>query len=366
MTASITEDKIDRIIGKVCEILLNVTPEDVTILSHPDHDGLTATVLFNTYFIKHYGTECKKVLRPTKEMPYYVIFHKLLREKPKILLILDALVGKHKDSIRKLVEEGTVVINMDHHDIVNIEHSNYINVNPHVWGIEYLNTSSLAWQVLRKIDEDYFDERSWLAGIGSVQDYCYRDNTSLFKTMYELGLSNISSYEDIFDSELMKCAKMINAACRDVGYEYVYSKTLNASISDSFKTLLKDDKMLNSYSRYMKELTTIYDRFRKTSHEYSEMNLIAYRHNERARTSLIAEICEMDRRPLIYFGYYEGMLGFSSLFLDYDVRKLARLFNGGGPHPKIAGGKTKKSFNEIIDSISEYLHPKQRLLRDFY
>ena len=96
------------------------------------------------------------------------------------------------------------------------------------------------------------------------------------------------------------------------------------------------------------------------------MNLIAYKHPKRARTSLIAEICEIDKRPLIYFGYYEGLLGFASLFYNYDVRELAGLFNGSGPHPKIAGGKTKKSFDNVINLISEHFHFKQRSLEDFY
>jgi len=94
--------------------------------------------------------------------------------------------------------------------------------------------------------------------------------------------------------------------------------------------------------------------------------VIAYKHYEKARTSLIAEICELDRKPLIYFGYYDGLLGFCSLFYDFDVRKLARLFNGSGPHPKIAGGKTRKSFEEVINLISQHFHPRQKFIVDFY
>ncbi len=352
-------------IKRVSRIIEEVNPYDVVILSHPDHDGLTATVLFETYFTKYHGTKSRKVLYPSKDLPYRFIFRRLINERPKILLILDALVEKYKNFITRLVERGTIVINMDHHDIVDISHNNYFDLNPHKWQLEYVNTSSLAWQVLREIDRDYFDERCWLAGIGSVQDLCYYDNKLLFKTMYKRGLSNISSYEDLFDSDLMRCAKMINATCHKVGPDYVYSKLLDASISNSFKILLEDDKMVNSYNVYVKELKKIHEYFSNNHREYPDMNLIAYKHPKRARTSLIAEICEIDKRPSIYFGYYEGLLGFASLFYDFDVRELARLFNGSGPHPKIAGGKTKKSFDEVINLISEHFHPKQKSLDDF-
>ena len=352
-----------KIVSKIIE---KTVPNDVVILSHPDHDGLSATILFETYFIKHRGAKSRTVLHPTKEMPYHFIFHRLINERPKILLILDALIGKYKKSIMKLVEGGTIVINMDHHDLVDISHNNFFNLNPHKWQLDYLNTSSLAWQVLREIDRDYFDERAWLAGIGSVQDLCYYDNKFLFKTMNERGFSNILSYEDLFDSELMRCAKMINAASHNLGYDYVYSKILDASISNSIRTLLEDSRLISSYNTHIKELEELYDYFKKNHREYPDMNLIAYKHHERARTSLIAEICELDRKPSIYFGYYDGLLGFTSLFCNYDVRELGRLFNGGGPHPKIAGGRTKKSFNEVINLISEYFHPKQRSLGDFY
>ena len=70
-------------IRRVSKVVENIHPDDLVILSHPDHDGLTATVLFNAYFIKQYGSE-SRILYPTKERPYRFIFHKLIDERPPI------------------------------------------------------------------------------------------------------------------------------------------------------------------------------------------------------------------------------------------------------------------------------------------
>ena len=73
-------------IKRVSRIIEEVNPYDVVILSHPDHDGLTATVLFETYFTKYHGTKSRKVLYPSKDLPYRFIFRRLINERPKIIL----------------------------------------------------------------------------------------------------------------------------------------------------------------------------------------------------------------------------------------------------------------------------------------
>ncbi|MFH7880872.1 MAG: hypothetical protein QXI09_02595 [Candidatus Aenigmatarchaeota archaeon] len=43
------------------------------------------------------------------------------------------------------------------------------------------------------------------------------------------------------------------------------------------------------------------------------------------------------------------------MFIEYDVRPLARLFGSSGPNPRAAGAKTKDSYNVVIQKMLEYL-----------
>ena len=70
---------------------------------------------------------------------------------------------------------------------------------------------------------------------------------------------------------------------------------------------------------------------------------------------MISDICEIEREDAIYIGYSNGLLGFRSLFYPYDVWKLARLFRGGGPHPRVGGAQTNMSLDNIIKEIIHYL-----------
>lgn len=352
-----------KIIKNVCNLLDEVNPKDTIILHHADHDGFTSSALLNIYFYRKFGQKAK-IIYPSENNPYFKLFQEILNVKPKYLFIVDALVAKHKTALEKILQ-NTLVVNMDHHDIVEIQNKNYIELNPHKFGIEYMNSSGLCWLMLRKIDKDYFDRLCWLAGIGAVQDYCIEDNELLFQTLEKFGFINTMNFEKLIDSELMRIAKMINATIRAGQVEYAYQKIFDAGLENRIDILKTDRVLVENYKIQEKNLEKICNKFKKMKKVFDKLVFFNLEGNPIQYISYIAEI---DRDKKIYVGYSKGLLGFRSLFYNYDVRRLGKLFNGGGPHPRVAGGKTTKSFDETIKIIIEYINSEksQKSLNDFY
>ena len=46
-----------------------------------------------------------------------------------------------------------------------------------------MNSSGLVWLIAKKLNERFFRERSWVAGIGAIQDYCIEDNKELMEEL---------------------------------------------------------------------------------------------------------------------------------------------------------------------------------------
>jgi len=334
-------------------VISTMKPEDLIILSHADHDGFTSTALIDCYFYKKFQQRIKK-FHPSKETPYTKIFNEILKIKPKYLFLVDVVVSKYKNFLEKILQNNTVIVNLDHHDNIEISSENYINFNPHRFGLEFMNSSGLCWTFLKEIDED-FESLCWLAGIGAIQDYCIEDNKELFKTLKDYGYIDSLTLEYLIDSELMKIAKMINASIRAGYKDYVYQKIFDACLNNKIEILENDTIIIENYEAQERKINLIYERFKKEKITHNNLNFFDLKDSP---ISYISYIAERDKERKIYVGYSNGLIGFRSLFYEFDVRKLAKLFNGSGPHPKVADGKTKKSFEEVVKIVSNYFSQK--------
>ena len=353
---------MEETMDSVSAVVQDLDPTSTIILSHADHDGFTSSVLFNLYFNEKYSCRAD-IAYPSPDRRYHEIFSDMIRVQPKCLLILDALVSRYKKLLEKLAET-TIIVNMDHHDVLEISHRNYINLNPHSWGLEYLNSSGLSWMLLRNIDKSFFDERCWLAAVGAVQDYCIEDNQALFNECFKRKIVTSSSLEQLLDSRLMRIAKSINAAIRNGGPEHVYDLIFKSGLENSLDVIEANGFLKQSYNKYLIRLNQLYKTFEEKKITTTDLTFFDLRGES---ISYISDICERERNGKIYVGYSEGLLAFRSLFFDYDVRELAKPFGGGGAHPKVAGARTKKSFRKVVSQVSENLRAarEQTTLNDF-
>jgi len=82
------------------EFLERAEPNEIVILSHADHDGLTSDCLIDLIYYDSYKSFIKR-FHPSKEFGYSAILHKILSLKPKYFLIIDALVKPYEKIIKK-------------------------------------------------------------------------------------------------------------------------------------------------------------------------------------------------------------------------------------------------------------------------
>ncbi|MEM4461087.1 MAG: hypothetical protein QXY70_03045 [Nanopusillaceae archaeon] len=334
--------------------LYNVYPENCIIVSHADHDGFSSSVLLNSFFMKKYK-RIARTLYPTKLNNYRKILSEVKSIKPHFLILVDSPLNQYKDILEDILNH-TCVLNFDHHDILNIKHPNYHNFNPHIWGMDFLNSSGLIWKILREIEPLFFEERSWVGGIGAIQDYCIEDNYEMFKIIKGSGLIESLELKSMVDSKLMSLAKLIRASIARINPQYVYNSLLNACMINNFQILYNDDKLQKAYTDFQREFITASKYFKTRANIFVQNKIKLKFYDMKAfNITLISDLCEKEKEEAVYIAYKNGRLSLRALFIKYDVRPLARLFGGSGPNPRAAGAKTKDSYNVVIQKMLEYL-----------
>jgi len=335
------------------EILEKTEPNEIIVLSHADHDGLTSDCLIDLLYYDSYKSFIKR-FHPSKEFGYSAILYKVLSLKPKYFLIIDALVKPYEKIIKKILDQGGIVINLDHHDLLSIKDENYLDLNPHNWNLEYMNSSGLVWLIAKKFNERFFRERSWVAGIGAIQDYCIEDNKELMEELRKRGYIEEVNLVSALNSKLLQIAKVINSSYFSTNT--IYQMLFQAAYINNPEKLITDRRFIKALEIYRSKLNKIYEEIKKEEKIIwvGDIKLKIYDLKGKP-IQLISDICEIEKEDAIYIGYSNGLLGFRSLFYPYDVRKLARLFEGGGPHPRVGGAQTNKSLDNIIKEIIHYL-----------
>jgi len=335
------------------EILEKAEPNEIVVLSHADHDGLTSDCLIDLLYYDSYKSFIRR-FHPSKEFGYSAILYKVLSLKPKYFLIIDALVKPYEKIIEKILAQGSIVINLDHHDLLSIKDENYLDLNPHNWNLEYMNSSGLIWLIVKKFNERFFRERSWVAGIGAIQDYCIEDNKELMEELKKRGYIEEINLASALNSKLIQIAKVINSSYFSINT--IYQMLFQAAYINDPEKLITDRRFIKALEIYRSKLNNVYEEIKKEEKiiQVGDIKLKIYDLKGKP-IQLISDICEIEKEDAIYIGYSNGLLSFRSLFYPYDVRKLARLFGGGGPHPRVGGAQTNKSLDDIIKEIIHYL-----------
>jgi len=156
------------------------------------------------------------------------------------------------------------------------------------------------------------------------------------------------------NSKLIQIAKVINSSYFSINT--IYQMLFQAAYINNPEKLITDRRFIKALEIYRSKLNKIYEEIKKEEKIIwvGDIKLKIYDLKGKP-IQLISDICEIEKEDAIYIGYSNGLLGFRSLFYPYDVRKLARLFEGGGPHPRVGGAQTNKSLDNIIKEIIHYL-----------
>lgn len=350
---------------KAKELIRSCEPEKSLILSHADHDGYTADALLNSYFKENAG-KAVEIRSPGRKQPYHIILSNIKKENPEYLFIVDCLIGKFTGILSEIADSGTKIINLDHHDPLDIEHDNFLSLNPHLRGKSYVNSSGLVWNLLRDLDQDYFDGRAWLAGIGAACDYCFHDQKELFRLARNQGFIEGVSFSDIFSSKLLRGAKTILSGVEKHGREEVYEIIEWASLENEPESIFESNLLKKAYSKHQDKVDRLYKKFKSDARHLEDVNLVTF-DLKGERIGFISDICEREKEEVIYMGYSGGQIGFRAPFAEENVKELAEKLGGGGPHPKVGGAKLNKPFKEAVSEVKSKLKciKEQRDLTSF-
>jgi oligoribonuclease NrnB/cAMP/cGMP phosphodiesterase (DHH superfamily) len=320
------------------------------ILSHADHDGVSSSVLFNSFMqIKH--GNFANTLFPKAKLNILSIFAKIEEVKPRLLVIMDFPLNKFTRNLEKILNH-TTILNFDHHDVIKIRRENYIDLNPHKWNIEFLNSSGLVWKALHRLEPRYFAQRAWVGGVGAAQDYCLEGNREMFEFIREANLLDDFTLTSLLNSRIMILAKVVRASIRKLGVQFVYDHFLKACIDNDFYSLLNHPKMRSAYDEYRKQFLSVYKTVASKSSTFVRCGVtLKFYVLDRENINMISDICELEKERAVYIAYGKGKVSFRSLFTDYDVRQLAKCFGGGGANPRAAGARTKLNYTEFIQRV---------------
>lgn len=304
------------------------------IYAHADHDGICAAVGL-TFLFGNIKTEFSRPFRPA-QLPSF--------GGRGLFLVCDLLLTE--EQIQYALERGLEVINFDHHDLRDLDHSRYICLNPKkLYKKEFISSSGLIWKLFRP------ERMAWLLAVGSAGDLAVEDNLELFEFVHKTNpdLLEGTDLHSIYNSKIFEMVDILlmgfddpdasfelAKSCIDRGPEALYDSRLYGEDLLKQKTLLKF-------------ISSKKDRIHETR-DFVFMNTSggAYPGSYSVRLNLMNE----DRR--VYIEYCNGRLFFRNYFGGEDVRKLAALFGGGGSHPRAGGAHTGKQPMEVLRAFEDY------------
>lgn len=347
---------LENLVNSGFRKLEEISPEDCIILSHVDHDGFSSATLLNTYFQVRFG-KTARMLYPRKFFGFGKILAEIKNTKPAFLVIVDSPLARYKEILKDILTH-TEILNFDHHDILSVQHTNFNDFNPHLANVEFLNSSGLIWQIIRKHDMTFFGRRSWVGGIGAAQDYCLEDNIEMFKIIQEIDLIEKLDINSLLESRIMFLAKMIRASIQNDA-QYAYDSLFNASLENNVEKLFENPTLKNSYEFFSKKFNDSSEFLKNTAVLLKEKNVnIKILNMKNLPINFVSDLCEKEKENVVYVAYQNGRLSFRTLFTNFDVRVLAKHFGGGGPNRRAAGANSKKSFEQIVKEISSILQQR--------
>jgi len=332
---------LERVVRKKIE---KYREDEWAIYAHADHDGICASVALN-YLFGDIETKFSKSFKP-KDIPEF--------EDKKLLKICDLQLSERQ--IGNLLDQGIEIVNYDHHEIRDMKHKNYLCLNPKkLFSKEYISSSGLIWKIFKP------KEVAWILASGSAGDLAIEDNLELFeftKQEYPELLNGIS-LESIYSSKIFELAQIILMAFDNPEKGFRILKESIAKPLELYNTEL--------YERYLKKRESIRNFFEKHKNrvvEHSKFVLIdtsGLRYS--GSYSVYLNLKSKDEK--VYIEYDSGRLFFRNYFGSEDVRRIAKLFGGGGAHGRSGGARTGKTFQEVYRTIRDYYENRQTFLLDF-
>jgi len=306
--------------------------DKVFLVSHNDADGVCSAALMHS-LLSEFGINPSIVIQPIP--PKKATFHSISWEEPDYLIILDIPMDQNIELLDKFTCKILII---DHHVSKDLSSKNIINVNPRFEKPEiYQPASYLVYKLAKKLGKP----KAWVAAIGVIGDYGWKDCMDLFKDLKE---QNPELYpgKDFLNSRIGNVWKTITAVKAVEGREgcekFVKILTKAMSLEDVFRTkegqsFLEDEKIIDE------EIENIKMDFEKNA-EFGDVVFYELGSKYKIR-SLVASLFSKDNILAVYQregNSYAFSLRSNSVDLARIVKKVSEKVGGiGGGHPVAAG-----------------------------
>jgi single-stranded DNA-specific DHH superfamily exonuclease len=323
--------KLNKFFKKGISFLEQIKPLDkVILIYHNDVDGVVSAAICSIA-LKKLGIKISKILAKGIEE-----INKNLTHIIKIFdfaIILDIPMEKIKISKNILI--------IDHHPTKNLNNKKIVHINPRFINPEtYQPVSYVVYKFLGKFLN--IKNLEWLAVLGTVGDYGFKDCKDLLKKWIKVKKKN-----ELWKNEFGKAVDSINSASYFLGFE----KTLRILVNS--KNLLdfsKNKEIIIAKKKYRKILEDAEKDFWKNAQKiknfliYSELNkkykelgsVIATKLASKYPNKLII-VVEKNQKYKIHARYEEGKIHVGEL-----LKKCSKGLGKGGGHRESAGASVDK------------------------
>jgi single-stranded DNA-specific DHH superfamily exonuclease len=315
--------------------------ETSLILAHADHDGQCAAAVLTKVF----GERPLSFMKPSRPSFYFPT------KSTRLIINLDLLFSVKQ--LNHYLERGVKFANLDHHDVRDLKHKNYLCLNPEiVLGKQYVSTSGLLWHLFQKRVKDY----AWVLAIGDAGDLCVTDSPELYNHVRRKWpeLLNSTLLKDVFSSRIYYLANALFEACRFGRVNYSYNLVLNA-LGDGPSSLL-EDKFLNKLAERRRKLCeSFYYRNLQKFFYSKKAPLLAVNSSREVSSSFSLWLNLKEGSDNVFVDYCAGRVFFRCLYGKVNVAELARSYGGGGNNSRVGTGSTHLTFREFCEDCEQKL-----------
>ena len=348
--------KLSELFQKGISFILKVKPDDkVLVVHHKDVDGLVSAVILLRTF-ERVGLKVTKVIASSNEEMGGVI--KKIKNFDKTI-ILDIDICYLKKQLIKLEKD---VLLIDHHPPrANLNTKRMVYINPRLEHPEvYQPVSYVIYKFLSEIL--ILKDIEWLAALGTVGDYGFRDCKDLLKKWIDVKNIDLKNGGGLPKIPFWKNVKMLNGAIMELGFNKTLQILKEAS---SLGAVMKDREIKKSYKIFNKKLKELEKEFVKNAKTIEDVNLIiseigskhgalsSFFSTEFATkhpNKIIVLIRKIGRKNTVN-ARYQGIGVDLGKIMEHSTKGL----NGGGGHLHAAGATILAKNKDIF---------KERLIRE--
>ena len=149
-------------------ILENLDKKKVLLISHMDADGISAAGILGKALFRAGANFCIRIERWLDEK---VVDYACLQSKEDTLVIFTDMGSGYLDILRAKAEDKEIII-LDHHQPIGKPSETFLQVNPHLFGIDgsrEISSAGISYLVAKSMDESNID-LACLAVVGALGD----------------------------------------------------------------------------------------------------------------------------------------------------------------------------------------------------